>query len=357
MSDNVPLFPTSLVFLSAGTSAITLYMSYKTKKPYETLSPIEKTWREIMSFVGITFTTTSILQSTVLFITNVLRIGQPYINFVNGIGYMFMPGISAYLCEKRYKTEEQQQQLQQQPEQSWKQTLKTLFNNRYLWLSLIVMPVACTLSGLASLLIPGVKFSPSGNYVLEFMRHGNQISEEMINSARTALEIRNAHLTMNLSIGVIVSAFLGGFVNFIPCYGEEKGWRGYLLPRFKKLGYSFWKRSILTGFIWGIWHIPIIICGHNYPFHPLQGSMLFIIITMLFSPYITLISENLMPSHPAATAALIHGTINASAGNALTFLEGGTDLTNGPTGIAGCGVLALLNVLIYAASQLQWISI
>lgn len=37
---------------------------------------------------------------------------------------------------------------------------------------------------------------------------------------------------------------------------EEFAWRGYLTPRFKALGLSNLSNHLLTGLIWGLWHIP-----------------------------------------------------------------------------------------------------
>jgi uncharacterized protein len=46
-------------------------------------------------------------------------------------------------------------------------------------------------------------------------------------------------------------------------FGEEYGWRGYLLPRLLPLGEV--RASMLLGLIWGLWHLPLIIAGLNYP--------------------------------------------------------------------------------------------
>ncbi|NMW85187.1 CPBP family intramembrane metalloprotease [Peptoniphilus sp. AGMB00490] len=58
------------------------------------------------------------------------------------------------------------------------------------------------------------------------------------------------------SVKLLVSIFIFSFFNIMPFIGEEYGWRAYLAPRLKEI-YGYKKSILLTGFIWGIWHLPL----------------------------------------------------------------------------------------------------
>jgi len=54
-------------------------------------------------------------------------------------------------------------------------------------------------------------------------------------------------------LAAISTAFVGSLVKNI---AEEFSWRGYLTPRFKALGFGNFPNHMLTGLIWGLWHVP-----------------------------------------------------------------------------------------------------
>lgn len=140
-------------------------------------------------------------------------------------------------------------------------------------------------------------------------------------------------------ISGIVAVFVlvlvtGATVNAIFAFGEEFGWRGYLLWELAPLG--FWKASGVIGTVWGIWHAPVIIEGYNFPSFPLIGVAMMTVACLAFSPvytYLVIRAESLL------AAALLHGVFNGSAGLVLAYTATNStalaELVASPVGIAG----------------------
>src|SRR5699024_517347 len=144
-------------------------------------------------------------------------------------------------------------------------------------------------------------------------------------------------------------SFIGGItINAIFAFGEEIGWRGFLLREFQVLG--FWKASLLIGLIWGLWHAPLtIFAGHNYPSTHIFCILIMTLFCMLMSPilsFITIKSRSVFP------AAFFHGFINGSASLGIMIVAGGNpELLNGLTGLAGFIILLLANIIIYMTTR------
>ncbi len=148
---------------------------------------------------------------------------------------------------------------------------------------------------------------------------------------------------------VIAQALIAGItINAIFAFGEEVGWRGFLIKEFGEMG--FWKASYLIGLIWGVWHAPIIAMGHNYPQHPGIGLIMMVLFCLLYSPIFTYIR---IKTKSVLGAAILHGSLNATAGIPLMYLKGGNDLTVGIGGLAGLLVLGALNIVLFADKGLR----
>lgn len=81
----------------------------------------------------------------------------------------------------------------------------------------------------------------------------------------------------------IASYFVGTlFYSLFLALGEELGWRGYLQKEWAPTNALF--SLLVIGVIWGWWHLPGILLGHNYPDYPLLGGVVLMpIVTILFS--------------------------------------------------------------------------
>ncbi|WP_340681246.1 CPBP family intramembrane glutamic endopeptidase [Natrinema gelatinilyticum] len=62
---------------------------------------------------------------------------------------------------------------------------------------------------------------------------------------------------------VVTRGGLGYDDQLVAAFGEEFGWRGLLFLKRSPLG--FWRVSLLTGVVWGLWHAPLIVQGYNSP--------------------------------------------------------------------------------------------
>jgi membrane protease YdiL (CAAX protease family) len=76
----------------------------------------------------------------------------------------------------------------------------------------------------------------------------------------------------------IQSIILGPLLGLPVAFGEEYGWRGYLQGELIKTGKV--RGILLLGIIWGLWHAPLIVMGHNYPGYPVLGPILMTLYTI-----------------------------------------------------------------------------
>lgn len=136
------------------------------------------------------------------------------------------------------------------------------------------------------------------------------------------------------STGFIVgmAVTLGAAVNWlILTFTEELGWRGYLHHLWRPAG--FWRASLATGLVWGMWHAPAIyLVGLNYPGNRVLGIGLFAIFCMLLSPIMTFIRDR---TNSVWSAGLFHGTFNALGGLTIAATSNPVFPWNGIVGIGG----------------------
>jgi hypothetical protein len=142
----------------------------------------------------------------------------------------------------------------------------------------------------------------------------------------------------------VISLLPGPFFNSIFGFGEEWGWRGYLLPRLMPLGKA--KAYLLVGLIWGLWHAPLVLIGFNYPNSPILGVVAMIALTTALGLYINDLS---LRYNSAILAGWIHGVFNSQGyGIWRLVFPISNPLLGGFTGIIGIGVLLILGFVSMA---------
>ncbi|MCS7230908.1 MAG: CPBP family intramembrane glutamic endopeptidase [Elusimicrobiota bacterium] len=243
-----------------------------------------------------------------------------------GVLYMFCPFFSVLILEK-FSYE------------SIKDKCGINFNLNFWYLIALLLPLFFSFasSGVATVL-PNVEIS----YDMEgfFERLSKTANPQQISKMRQQLENLPFNPLLFWIIGALISSLT---VNAVAAFGEEIGWRGYLFNElFYK--YGFWKSSFIIGFIWGLWHIPLIIQGHNYPSYPFLGVIWMIIFCILYSPIFSLIR---IKAGSVLATSILHGAINATYGFSILFLKGGNELLVGMLGVSGFIVLLIVDIIIW----------
>jgi membrane protease YdiL (CAAX protease family) len=88
--------------------------------------------------------------------------------------------------------------------------------------------------------------------------------------------------SQDVSTTTIMAGFLFSFaITLIPAFGEEFGWRGYLLPRLFER-YNTRRALLLHGFITWFWHLPVlVVMGMQMGGNPLVSVPLVLLISLI----------------------------------------------------------------------------
>jgi CAAX protease family protein len=130
-----------------------------------------------------------------------------------------------------------------------------------------------------------------------------------------------------------ILTFVGIPIGTLLAFGEEFGWRGYLLPKLLPLGEV--KAALIVGLIWGPWHLPVLIVGLNYPRQPILAVLA---VFLLSATLLSFLHTRFYVASGCSliAVALLHGSLN-------TFSDRLTDpehLSGNPLIVSAGGVIA-----------------
>ncbi len=238
--------------------------------------------------------------------------------------YMFLPMIVALAMQLLCKGDK-----------PFDNTLGLLrFRPRWSWLvGALLVPVSVLLcAGVASLFVEPVSMAESIRMQVVATLGDTPAAEE-------ALKEVMAVPSWVMGLGAILSGLVAGAtINAVAAFGEEYGWRNYLVGALRHQ--KFLPASLFIGAVWGIWHAPmILLMGHNYPNDRLLGVGLMVVMCILLGVlelYFVIKSGSVYPS------AIIHGAFNGISGMTLLWFPTGGATTTAMTGVAGFVALAIV---------------
>ncbi|WP_416838169.1 CPBP family intramembrane glutamic endopeptidase [Haloferax sp. DFSO52] len=148
-----------------------------------------------------------------------------------------------------------------------------------------------------------------------------------------------------VAVQIVQALVLGATVNTFFAFGEEFGWRAYLLQKLLPLGPR--RAVVVLGVIWGAWHWPLIALGYNYGFNyvgaPWTGFLAMVWMTTMvgvFIAWVALRADSVWP------AALAHGMFNAFGGLGVIFATTGAPALLGPAAVGAVAVLPWVVVAV-----------
>lgn len=166
--------------------------------------------------------------------------------------YMFLPAVCTIILQIIHK---------EKPFRNLSISFK--FNKWFLIAGII--PLIYTFMALGiNLLFPNVSFSVNYEGLLSILP-----PEKAEHAAQQLSKISPVVFLLLQLVQAIIAAYT---INALFAFGEELGWRGYLLKTLQKN--KLLSASLIIGIVWGLWHFPLILIGHNYPQHPIVGVLL-----------------------------------------------------------------------------------
>jgi CAAX protease family protein len=173
---------------------------------------------------------------------------------------------------------------------------------RWFLFAWILPPIAVTAALALSLLLPRATFAPDmGGLSPDMASFKEQIT-------RLGIPPLASMLVLGLALGPTFNSF-GGL-------GEELGWRGFLYKELSSLG--FWKCSLVTGALWALWHVPLLLEGYGDRQSPTAGALGMLAFAVSLAPILHLVRWR---SGSVVACGILHGTMSSTRLISVAFVR------------------------------------
>lgn len=255
--------------------------------------------------------------------------GTPVATIIVALGCMSAPALSAWIVT-RYVLKAPLKSLGV----NWRTANKPLVFSSALWLAVWAASFFLVL-WLGSLVLDAKVFGR-----VDFSHEGllNRI-EDLTQGQFDPEKLPIPSVPVVISLILLSSVIAGFSINLLFALGEEIGWRGFMYNRLERVPAT--NRIVITGLVWGFWHAPLILQGHNYPEHPEFGVLMMVVFCVALAFPMDWLRRN---SNSVLAPAAFHGMINASAAGLMMFVYPGHEFLGSVVGLAG--ILALLPVYL-----------
>lgn len=231
--------------------------------------------RKAWYFLGLTFGVTWIIEGVAIrwigdFSTlNDVGTGLGVITLIF-IGCMYVPAVAVVVVQKGMYGDSLR-------------SLGVSFRINGWWAVAVLLPIGVAAGSIGvSLLWPDVGLSSGKVFLLEQLEAAS-LPPDQIEEAKRSIEEGETILGPTLAVLLFGVALVAGpTINGLAAFGEEFGWRGFLQNELASVG--FWRSSLGIGVIWGLWYLPLILGGYNYPGMPVKGLGMMILFTVAWSP-------------------------------------------------------------------------
>lgn len=189
--------------------------------------------------------------------------------------------------------------------------------------------------------------------VIYFLIFRNNFDPNMTNfmatysesAAAAGTQVDVVNVVASYKADLLVKVFTAAVLDLINSFGEEWGFRAYLLPKlYRKFGAV--PSMLLSGFVSGLWYAPLVVIGYYYgtgntgfPVVNILAMCIFGTVTGIIYSYLSLRTGSIFP------AVFAHSAVNVMMSQATLFTFDGGNAFVGPSPI---GILSGLPFIVAA---------